>query len=102
MEASTCDWTDLPCNISALILWLYDFFMWLPRKLFELLAEGIDLLFQSMPVPDFLEDGQAILTALGNSEAMFWLSIMKVPAGFTMIMGALIARFILRRIPLIG
>jgi len=81
--------------------WLKDLFLWLPLKLWELLLDAFASLIEAMPVPEFLTQAQGYFSGVG-SNVLFVLDLFAVPQGMTMIMGALILRFVIRRIPLIG
>lgn len=81
--------------------WLKDLLLWLPLKVWELLLDGLASAFEAIPVPSFFQTAQGYLNGIGGN-VMWALNMFAVPEGLAMLMTALIARFVLRRIPLIG
>lgn len=81
--------------------WLKDLLLWLPIKLWEMLLEAFATLFESIPVPDFILQAQSLFNGVGGN-VLWVLNLFAVPQGMTMIMTALVLRFALRRIPVIG
>lgn len=81
--------------------WLLDVILWAPKKLwFELLTSLSDF-FASIPVPDFVLNAQSALLSI-PSGALFFVSFFAIKEGVTMILAALLLRFLTRRIPIIG
>ncbi|WP_178862430.1 hypothetical protein [Thiomicrorhabdus cannonii] len=77
---------------------LLDILLYVPRQIFSAFVDGLIYLLNLIPAPEFFSSVDLSgLNAIG-----WWLTVFQVPAGMAMVMGALIARFILRRIPLIG
>lgn len=80
---------------------LIEFLMNLPAWVFSKLAEGIVSFFESIPVPDFFATAA---NAFGSvpSEVVYFAETFQIGTGVTMVLGAYLLRFILRRIPFIG
>lgn len=77
---------------------LIDIFLWIPRQIFSAFVDGLIFLFNLIPVPDFLSN----MDLSGLSAIGWWLGVFEIPLGMSIVMSALLARFILRRVPLIG
>ena len=78
-----------------------DFLMNLPAWAFSKITDGIVSFFESIPVPDFFTSAS---NAFGSvpSEVVFFADAFQIGPGVTMVLGAYLLRFILRRIPFIG
>lgn len=74
-------------EIKAIFVWAYD--AWL---------SGFAFLIESMPVPDFLLVQQYTMP----SGVAYFASAFQIDVGLTVIVSSYTARFILRRIPIIG
>lgn len=81
--------------------WLKELFLWLPLKIWEMLLEALAGVFEAIPVPDFINTAQGYMSGIGGN-VLWMLSLFAVPEGLTMVMSALLLRFLVRRIPLIG
>lgn len=83
----------------------YDYFWELitdfPEWLFEQVALQIVAFFQALPVPSFMVTAGNAFQGIPSS-VLFFLGAFHVGPGVTMILGAYLLRFILRRIPIIG
>lgn len=94
--------------IVAYFTWLSDaydsiinFFKELPAWLFGKFAEGIVEFYNSIPVPDFFATAQQAFSSI-PPEVVFFAESFQIGPGITMVLGAYLLRFILRRIPFIG
>jgi len=87
--------------LEAFAQWLKDLLLWLPLKLWEMLLDGLASVIEALPVPDFLAAAQGLFSGVGGN-VLYVLGLFAVPEGIGMIISALILRFIIRRIPLIG
>ncbi|MBU6955540.1 DUF2523 family protein [Hahella sp. HN01] len=85
---------------SLLEAWL-DVVLWLPRKIFEYVVDVVLYLINMIPVP---VDPKVLQTQLNSIDTgvLWFLSIAEFNYALTVIFAALLARFILRRIPGIG
>ncbi|ONF42347.1 hypothetical protein BTO32_16275 [Marinobacter lutaoensis] len=86
--------------IQKLIDALIDIVLWVPRQLFGLLVDAVELMLIWIPEIHIV-DVQGIFNGLGG-QLLYFLTVMEFDYGMTAMMTALIARFILRRIPFIG
>lgn len=77
-----------------------DFILWLPRQIFSLLVDLVELMMSWLPEIEIV-DVQSIFDGLGG-QLLYFLTVFEFDYGLTAIFTALIARFILRRIPFIG
>ena len=81
--------------------WLGDKLLWVPRKLTELVLDGLALLIEAIPVPTWLANAGNYLAGIDPTIA-FFLQGFRFAEGLTIIFAAYILRFLIRRIPLIG
>tara|TARA_R110001583_G_scaffold27253_1_gene97623 strand:- start:744 stop:1007 length:264 start_codon:yes stop_codon:yes gene_type:complete len=86
--------------IQKLIDALIDIVLWVPRQLFGLLVDAVELMLTWVPEIDIV-DLQNVFDGLGG-QLLYFLTVFEFNYGMTAMMTALIARFILRRIPFIG
>tara|TARA_R110000737_G_C14590067_1_gene487349 strand:+ start:34 stop:330 length:297 start_codon:yes stop_codon:yes gene_type:complete len=91
----TCAFYDIPCGANWLVIQLESFGSWL----YQLFLDGAASLIDVIPVPDFLLNLQTVNMPSGVA---FFVAPFEVEFGIGIIVGAYIARFIVRRIPLIG
>lgn len=90
--------------MGGLFAWLGEFLidviLFIPRILWwaatEILTLGLDAL------PAFATNDPSSYLGGFTGDLLFFLSMAQFPAGVSMIMSALVARFFLRRIPVIG
>lgn len=78
-----------------------EFFKQLPEWVFSELIDGFIEFFNSIPVPDFFATAA---NAFGNipPEVVYFAQPFHIGYGVTMILGAYLLRFIVRRIPIFG
>jgi hypothetical protein len=93
--ALTCAFYDVPCHASWLVLQMQAFGNWL----YALFLQGAASLIGSVPVPEFLANIQTIILPSGIS---FFLEPFNLEYGIGILTAAYIARFTVRRIPIIG
>ncbi|WP_417568458.1 DUF2523 family protein [Marinobacter sp.] len=86
--------------IQKLIDALIDIVLWIPRQLYGLLVDAVELMLTWIPEIDIV-DLQGLFDGLGG-QLLYFLTIFEFDYGITAMMTALMARFILRRIPFIG
>lgn len=87
--------------LSRFLDWLLDLFLWLPRKLWELFLDGLAAFIEWIPVPDFMTDLGSLFASL-DPGILYFAQAMELGAGVTMILGAAVIRFVIRRIPVVG
>lgn len=81
--------------------WILEAVQWLGKKLFSGIMDALSTFISAIPVPDFI--GQAASYFGGIPSNIAWaIQFFAVNEGLLMITSALVLRFILRRIPLIG
>jgi hypothetical protein len=78
---------------------IVDILLWLPRMLYSLVADVIDYFMTFLPATGF--DTQSALNGW-SGDILYFLTIFQIPFAVSALFTALIARFILRRIPFIG
>lgn len=78
-----------------------DFFKDLPAWIFSKIADAIVGFFDAFPVPDFFTQAASAFGSV-PPEVVYFAQTFHIGAGVTMVLGAYLLRFILRRIPLIG
>lgn len=79
---------------------LIDIILWLPRMIYSWLVDAIQLMLGWIPDINIV-DVQSVFNGLGG-QILYFLTVFEFDYGLTAVMTALIARFILRRIPFIG
>lgn len=92
---NTCEWYDPSCGIN----WLADEIDAKVLNFYNLILEGFSSLFSSIPVPSFFSTMGSYALPSGVS----WIAeSFLIPEGLALSVTAYTARFILRRIPVIG
>lgn len=78
---------------------LVDFWLWIPRRVFELVMAGLAEAINQIPVAEFL----ATPPDLGGIEGIGWAFwLFHLTDGFGLVVGAYILRFGIRRLPVVG
>jgi hypothetical protein len=86
---------------SDLMAWLKGAFMWLPRWIWQSILGALGAMVKAIPVPDFFSGFATNVAGLAGSVVWF-LDLVQFKFGVTVVLGALLMRWLLRRIPLIG
>ena len=81
--------------------WLLELVLWVPKKVLESILDALASLLEAVPVPDFMINAQGFFSAI-PPEIIFVLTFFAVKEGIAMIIAAMILRFVIRRIPIIG
>ena len=90
-----CSWYDPSCALK----WLSDELKAIWLYIYDALLSGLAALFESIPVPDFLANIQSYTLP----PAVAWAAeSFNLEYGLGVIVAAYVARFIVRRIPIIG
>lgn len=92
---------DLLDFLSDILVWFKDLLLWVPRKLTELVLDGLALLVESIPVPTWLQNQTNLLGNI-SPEIAFFAEAFALSEGFAIVFGATLIRFLIRRIPFIG
>lgn len=77
---------------------LIDILLYVPRIIFSAFVDALIFLFNAIPVPEFIQN----LNFSGLDASAYFLDAISFSYGIAIVLSALIARFLLRRIPLIG
>lgn len=87
--------------LERILVWLKDLLLWLPRKLYELVLDGLAWIFENLPVPDWLTAAGGLFANVAP-EVMFFLAPFAFLEGLAIVISAYIIRFLIRRIPVVG
>lgn len=81
--------------------WLVELLLWVPRKVFEMLLDGLASVIEAIPVPDFMSGLQGWVSGLSPAIAYFG-GPLQFQAGMSFVLSAWVIRFVIRRIPVVG
>lgn len=87
--------------LQSFLAWLLDAMMYVPRWLWQEVLSSLSALIAAIPVPQAFSLWISSASSLANGVVWF-LNLLQFKAGLVIILGALLARFVLRRIPFIG
>lgn len=87
--------------ISAALAWVLDLVLWVPRKIFSMIVDGLLALFNAIPVPAWLSDPSSALSGAGAG-VWYFLHLFGFAGAMTIVISAYGIRFLIRRIPVIG
>jgi len=87
------DWVD------EVLQWLLDVLLWVPRKLYQLILEGLLTVFNAIPVPAWAEGLDLDWIPAGMA---YFLEPFSIGFGITCITSAYLLRFLIRRVPVVG
>ena len=82
--------------LDSLYKLLQDFWNWILDSILDVFFGVLD----AIPVPSFVADLSGYASQLGG--ATYWLDVLNIGTGITMVFSAYIIRFSIRRIPFIG
>lgn len=80
---------------------IFDFFKWLYDFIINSIFEGIIIMLEQIPVPDFISDISTNASAIGG-QAAFYMGVFRIDDGVLIVISALSLRFIIKRLPFIG
>lgn len=80
---------------------LIDFFKDLPEWVFSKLVDAVVEFFNSLPVPDFMANVSNTFNVI-PPVIVYFAQPFNIGYGVTVVLGAYLLRFIVRRIPIIG
>jgi len=87
--------------LSPVIEWWWEAVTLLPRLIWDGITSALAAVIEDIPVPDFMADIPGLWAQV--PAGVWWgLNMFEVPAGLSMIAAALVLRFIIRRLPVIG
>lgn len=81
--------------------WLRDLLLWVPKKIWGLILDGLAAVINAIPVPDWLADAGGLFGALPDG-VVYFVQAFELGTGLAVIVGAYVLRFLIRRIPIIG
>lgn len=81
--------------------WLISWVEWGAEWCWNELMGAFIAVLNAIPVPGWLANAPATINSIPASAAFFMQSL-QVPSGLSIIIGAYVIRFIIRRIPLVG
>lgn len=81
--------------------WLLEALLWVPQKLYELVTDALATVIENIPVPDFMTNLGSMVAGLDPAIAYFG-GPLQLGTGLTWVFSALVLRFLIRRIPVIG
>jgi len=87
--------------LQRILEWFIEVMLWVPRKLYELVTDGLASFVEGIPVPDFMTNLASWVGSLDPSIA-FFTAPLNIGTGLGIVIAALTIRFLIRRIPLIG
>lgn len=90
-----CEYYDLVCWL----VWLRDEVKYMFLYIYDALLSGFAKLIEIIPVPDFMANFQSFSMPPGVA---YFADAFEIPSGIAIIVSAYIARFILRRLPVVG
>ncbi|PCI47125.1 MAG: hypothetical protein COA68_06485 [Oceanobacter sp.] len=92
---NSCQWYDPSCTLE----WLRDEFQAFGVWILDSILSSVASIFESIPAPDFMQN---IGTIVVPSSVTWILEAFQLDIGIGIIVSAYTARFILKRIPIIG
>lgn len=86
---------------NSILIWIKELFEWIGNYIYSGLLDGLASVIEHIPAPSFVSQANSFF---GNipSIVVFFFQYFAIAEGIGFIVLALIARFILRRIPFIG
>jgi hypothetical protein len=87
--------------LGRILSWLVDLLLWVPHKLYGLLLDAFATIIEAIPVPEFMSSLGSLVAGLDPAIAYFAVPL-QLGTGMTWVFSALVLRFLIRRIPVIG
>lgn len=87
--------------LQRILDWCVELLLWVPRKLWELILDGLAGLIESIPVPTFMSNLGSWVSGIDPAIAYFG-GPLQLGTGMTFVALAWVIRFAIRRIPLVG
>lgn len=88
--------------VADVLAWLLKLVLWVPRKIFSLFVDAILYLLSLIPDPG-MSAAVSYVSALASSSGLsYFLELGQINIGLPLVIGAYIARFLIRRLPFIG
>lgn len=80
---------------------IFDLLLWIPKKVWGLLLDGFATVIEAIPVPDFVANISGYFGAI-SPNIIFFAKLLAIPEGIAMYTTAMLLRFVIRRLPVIG
>jgi hypothetical protein len=80
---------------------LIDLLMYVPKMLFSAIMSALASLITAIPVPEWIASAGSAFGSI-SSGVMYWCGWMQLDYGISIVVGAYLLRFLIRRIPFIG
>lgn len=93
--------SSLIAFLEEVLVWLVDLMLFVPRKIAELVLDGLASLIEVIPVPSFVSTAGGFLAAI-DPTIIFVLQGFAFAEGLAVIFVAYVIRFLIRRIPVVG
>lgn len=90
-----CKIYDVGCQLGWLIDEIKNILLWF----YEMIITGFAVVIEAIPVPEFLQN---VAPMNLPAHVLWWTDMFQVGYGLAIVSTAYIARFVIRRIPLIG
>jgi hypothetical protein len=87
--------------ISSFATWLEEVLLYVPQWCWQQLLAALGAVIAAIPVPEGFTTWESNIGAI-SATAIWWLTLFEFKPGLEMVLGALLARFLLRRIPFVG
>jgi hypothetical protein len=87
--------------LQRILEWVVELLLWVPRKIWELLLDGLATLIEAIPVPSFMQNLGNFVGGIDPAIAYFGAPL-QLETGMGFVLAAWVIRFALRRIPVIG
>lgn len=87
--------------LTDLLDWALDLVAWIPRDLWASLLDALASALEAIPAPDFLSQAGSFFGGIPSS-VVYFFQFFAVAEGLGFIVSALVLRFLVRRIPIIG
>lgn len=100
-DAYECGYLDIGCHVEHFGNWLLNVLLYVPRKLWDWLLQGVLAVLDAIPVPDWFSNAGNFMSGI-DSYVWFFAHVAQVPAGIAIMLSAYTIRFLIRRIPLVG
>jgi len=92
--------SSLLAYLEQLWSWIVDLVVWLPLKLWEMLSDALASVIEGIPVPAWLA-GADPFSAI-DPGIVYFTDPLLLPEGISIVIGATLIRFLIRRLPVVG
>ncbi len=80
---------------------LEELLLYVPKKIWEWVLDQVAKAIEAIPVPDFFTQAKSALSSI-PPEVGYFVEPLNLGTGLSIIIGAYLTRFLIRRIPIIG